>query len=121
MDPEQEKQIRSQLGLTEELKLSPAELQLSEKINVRQKETAVYSFYVFLADTGGTLGVFLGLSLLQILNWCGTFYICLEKLRLQTFKKIYYVKRVFIIGISTDYQCMSIVAEYKMSFNIDRM
>ena len=51
MDPEQEKQIRSQLGLTEELKLSPAELQLSEKINVRQKETAVYSFYVFLADT----------------------------------------------------------------------
>ena len=52
MDPEQEKQIRAQLDLSDELKLSPAELQLSEKINLKQKETAVYSFTVFLADTG---------------------------------------------------------------------
>ena len=60
MQPEQENLIRSQLSLSSNVKLAAAELQLSEKINVRQEETKAYAFTSFLADTGGALGLFLG-------------------------------------------------------------
>ena len=44
MQSEQENLIRTQLNLTEDIKLAAAELQLSEKINVRQEETEAYPF-----------------------------------------------------------------------------
>ena len=74
MQPEQENFIRGQLKLQDNIKLAAAELQLSEKINVRQEETEAYAFTAFLADTGGALGLFLGLSVLQIFQWLGTLY-----------------------------------------------
>ena len=45
MQPEQENLIRSQLSLSPNVKLAAAELQLSEKINVRQEETKGKLFY----------------------------------------------------------------------------
>ena len=50
MQPEQENFIRGQLKLQDNIKLAAAELQLSEKINVRQEETEAYAFTAFLAD-----------------------------------------------------------------------
>ena len=46
MQPEQENLIRSQLRLSPNVKLAAAELQLSEKINVRQEETKGKLFYL---------------------------------------------------------------------------
>ena len=71
--------------MTDDIVLAGAEFQLSEKINRRETETAAYPFTGFLmtnelmnsltsgflADTGGALGLFLGLSLLQIFSWFG--------------------------------------------------
>ena len=52
MQPEQENLIRAQLRLSDEMRIAAAELQLSEKMNVREEETAAYTLTVFLSDTG---------------------------------------------------------------------
>ena len=54
--------------------MTAAELHLSEHINVRQEEIEAYGLTVFLSDTGGALGLFLGLSVLQIFQWLGQCY-----------------------------------------------
>ena len=46
-----------------------SELQLAEQMNVRKEETPAYTFSALLADTGGALGLILGLSILQIFHW----------------------------------------------------
>ena len=74
MQPEQESYFRNVLHLSDEIQLAGVEFQLSEKINRREKETAGYPLTGFLADTGGALGLFLGLSLLQIFSWCGNIW-----------------------------------------------
>ena len=79
MWPDQENFIRSHLRLGDEIHLAAAELSLAEKINVRQEETQAYAFTAFLADAGGALGLFLGLSVLQILHWlCSLYYYLLK-------------------------------------------
>jgi len=55
MQPEQENLIRAQLRLSDEMRIAAAELQLSEKMNVREEETAAYTFTVFLSDTGNMI------------------------------------------------------------------
>ena len=74
MQPEQESYFRNVLHLSDEIQLAGVEFQLSDKINRREKETAGYPLTGFLADTGGALGLFLGLSLLQIFSWCGNIW-----------------------------------------------
>ena len=79
MWPDQENFIRSHLRLGDEIHLAAAELSLAEKINVRQEETQAYAFTAFLADAGGAPGLFLGLSVLQILHWlCSLYYYLLK-------------------------------------------
>ena len=76
------------------IKLAAAELQLSEKINVRQEETKAYPFTAFLADTGGALGLFLGLSILQIFQWIGSLWPNTIKLLKYTHAQIIIFHRV---------------------------
>ena len=78
------------------IKLAAAELQLSEKINVRQEETKAYPFTAFLADTGGALGLFLGLSILQIFQWIGSLWPNTIKLLKYTYAQILFIQRVIL-------------------------
>ena len=93
MQTETEDFLRQALNLTDEIKLAGAEIHLSEKINWKQIETESYPFTGanqtisrllfghtgFLADTGGALGLFLGLSLLQIFSWIGKLWIIMVR------------------------------------------
>ena len=81
------------------IKLAAAELQLSEKINVRQEETKAYPFTAFLADTGGALGLFLGLSILQIFQWIGSLWPNTIKLLKYTHAQIILIQRVIFIAL----------------------
>ena len=92
--------------------MAGAEFQLSEKINKCETETAAYPFtgFVmnkkrdlinrlisgFLADTGGALGLFLGLSLLQIFSWFGNILSFVMRGWLTFQNHITRIKKVFI-------------------------
>ena len=84
------------------IKLAAAELQLSEKINVRQEETKAYPFTAFLADTGGALGLFLGLSILQIFQWIGSLWPNTIKLLKYTYAQIILIQRVISMRFRSD-------------------
>ena len=110
MQPEQESYFRNVLHLSDEIQLAGVEFQLSEKINRREKETAGYPLTGFLADTGGALGLFLGLSLLQIFSWCGniwkilTRWVALVQIYTSKFQK---VCLKFFIKITISENCFS--------------
>ena len=61
---------------------------------MRQEETKAYPFTAFLADTGGALGLFLGLSILQIFQWIGSLWPNTIKLLKYTYAQIIFIQRV---------------------------
>ena len=89
MQSETENYMRQILNLGEDIKLAGAKIQLSEKTSWNQVETESYpltgrqkdvvlivNFYSgFLAVTGCALGLFLGLSILQIFTWIGILWL----------------------------------------------
>ena len=52
-------------------------IHLSENANVVLEETSTYPSSSFLSDTGGALGLFLGLSILNILRFSAKMYAAL--------------------------------------------
>ena len=96
MQDEQEQFIRRQLRLPDDIALAAAELQLAEKINVREEEEETYKFTNFISDTGGAMGLFLGLSLLQVCQWLEQKYTSL--LRVIHHRKWFYA-RVSLVNV----------------------
>ena len=60
--------MRSKLKLPPQTAVASMVLNLAEQTNIIYEEVASYTRYEFLADVGGSAGLFLGLSLLTILQ-----------------------------------------------------
>ena len=69
---------------------------------MRQEETKAYPFTAFLADTGGALGLFLGLSILQIFQWIGSLWPNTIKLLKYTYAQIIFIQRVISMRFRSD-------------------
>ena len=103
MQSETENYMRQILNLGDDIKLAGAEIQLSEKMSWKQVETESYPltgrkntdfllnnlYSAFLADTGGALGLFLGLSILQIFTWIGKLWLATVRWFVNLKHKIY--------------------------------
>ena len=74
VNEDHQKELRSQLALTDEISLHSAIIRLSENANIILEETSTYPSSSFLSDTGGALGLFLGWSILNILRLFGRIY-----------------------------------------------
>ena len=108
MQSETEDYMRQILNLGDDIKLAGAEIQLSEKMSWKQVETESYpltgrqkaGFVIvnfssgFLADTGGSLGLFLGLSVLQIFTWIGNLWLATVRWFVSLKHKIYQKRNI---------------------------
>jgi len=63
-------------------------LQLSRYPIELEQEKEDFPFSSILAETGGTMGLFLGLSILQLLSFAGTTWLRLVRLTRNAYEKI---------------------------------
>ena len=56
-----------------------------------EKEKGVFPFTSVLAETGGTLGLFLGLSILEIVAFAGIAYGCISTFLRQIYEEYYQI------------------------------